>query len=108
MVDAIESAVATPKYKIVMYRALWRKVLGQGGAASEAPVQTPGRPIKTALTGLYRQTRCGCVRYRLRAIDSGPLLYWRSAGLAAPGPRSAFHASTARSHSAQGIRARPP
>src|SRR5262249_2106377 len=29
MVDAIESAVATPKYKIVMYRALWRKVLGQ-------------------------------------------------------------------------------
>src|SRR5258707_2598614 len=30
MVDAIESAVATPQYKIVMYRALRRKVLGQG------------------------------------------------------------------------------
>jgi hypothetical protein len=29
MVDAIENAVATPKYKIVMYRALRREVLGQ-------------------------------------------------------------------------------
>src|SRR5215472_2111397 len=40
MVDAIESAVATPKYKIVMYRALRRKVLGQG-----APLTTRAQDV---------------------------------------------------------------
>src|SRR5215472_1928527 len=40
MVDAIESAVATPQYKIVMYRALRRKVLGQG-----APLTTRAQDV---------------------------------------------------------------
>src|SRR4029450_13848717 len=40
MVDAIGSAVATPQYKIVMYRALRRKVLGQG-----APLTTRAQDV---------------------------------------------------------------